>query len=82
MNIFDRTELYKAVNKLNGGKAYSTDLLMNKMIKSAVTVIEKPWLKLFNMSTEHGIFPDAWCKGHIIPIYKSGDRSDPKIIAP
>ena len=34
-------------------------------------------LKLFNQILHSEIFPSDWCKGYIIPLFKSGDRLDP-----
>lgn len=37
-----------------------------------------PYLtKIFNFIFDNGVYPEAWCKGAIAPIYKKGDRLDP-----
>ena len=69
-------ELLKAIKGLKNGKSYGSDLIMNEMIKSAATLIEQPLLKLFNMSLESGIYPETWCRGYMVPIFKSGKKSD------
>ena len=71
-----KEELYKAVKRLNNGKACGDDLVTNEMLKSAVNVLEEPILNLFNMCLNTGVYPDKWCSGHIIPLHKSGTRTD------
>jgi hypothetical protein len=37
-----------------------------------------PYLtKIFNYIFDRGIYPDSWCKGAIIPIFKKGDKKEP-----
>ena len=35
------------------------------------------FVKLFNHVLFHGTFPHMWSEGYIVPLYKSGCRSDP-----
>ena len=35
------------------------------------------FVKLFNHILSHGTFPHMWSEGYIVPLYKSGCRSDP-----
>lgn len=67
-----KKELKEAIDKLNKGKACGEDLIMNEMLKASFVTLEKPLLILFNTCLSTGIYPDAWCTGHIVPIYKSG----------
>ena len=32
---------------------------------------------IYNKIYESGVYPEAWCKGLIVPIHKRGDRNDP-----
>ena len=37
---------------------------------------------LFNLSLQHGIFPDTWKQANVIPIFKKGDKSSPNNYRP
>jgi hypothetical protein len=66
-------ELAKAIGNL----AFGQDLIINEMLKSSSSVMEKLILKLFNMCLNDSIYPTEWCKGFIVPILKSGNSADP-----
>lgn len=68
-------ELSKCITGLKNGKSYGSDLIMNDIIKAAAPVIEQPLIRLFNLCLDSGIYPEEWCKGYMVPIFKSGDRS-------
>lgn len=76
------TELSKAISRLSNGKSFGWDLVTNEMLKSSIQSIEKPLLKLLNRCLDLSIYPAQWCQGHIIPIYKSGNKSDPANFRP
>jgi exonuclease III len=73
----DKKELDKVITNLRTGKAYGLDLITNEMLKKAVTSVWKPLLRLLNMCMYSEIYPEEWCQGYIIPIYKSGSKSEP-----
>ena len=45
------------------------------MIKSSMSTLSNLILKLFNHVLISEIFPEKWCEGYIIPIYKKGDTN-------
>jgi hypothetical protein len=65
--------------KLKNKKASSVDSLSNEIIKLAVKVLPLHFVKIFNTILSKGVFPSAWAKGNIVPIYKSGNTFDPGI---
>ena len=78
-NEISSEEIEVAVKTLKSGKAYTLDLISNEMIIHSSSVI-KPQMKkkLFNTILRSGHYPNSWCNGYIVPIYKKGDSSDPK----
>lgn len=71
-----RGEIDIIIKKLQAGKAHGDDLITNQMIQKAWEYLDKPVLKLFNMCLETGVYPESWCKGHIVPVHKSGSKAD------
>ncbi len=48
------------------------------MIKYSQHAMIKCILKVFNNILTSGLYPKAWCKGYIVPIFKSGKRTLPE----
>ena len=61
-------EIIETNNKLKNNKAHGDDLIINEMLKAGNQI-----LKILSSGT----YPDTWCTGTIIPIYKSGDKENP-----
>lgn len=72
VKVFDK--ISKIPNKLTVGP----DGIPNILLKMCVCTITEPLYILFKMSLETGVFPDSWKNSFIVPIYKSGDRSNIK----
>ena len=47
------------------------------MLKAGNQILIGPLNRLFNTVLSSGTYPDTWCTGTIIPIYKSGDKENP-----
>ena len=73
----NKKELFKVLANLSTGKAFGQDLITNEMLKISAASVDRPLLRLFNMCIDTEIYPKEWCEGHVIPIYKSGSKSDP-----
>ena len=77
-------EIVKCVKEMKNGKAVGEDKICNEMMKSGITVFEiRSYLKMpdqCNSNTGEGSF--NWGKGWIIPIYKSGPKSNPQNYRP
>ena len=52
-------------------------MIKNEMLKSALLVISKLVVKIFNVLFKTGQFPNSWTEGIIIPIHKQGNSADP-----
>ena len=49
---------------------------INMYVLSKVTDLVKPLVHIFNLSFSSGIFPSEMKTAKVIPLFKSGDRSD------
>ena len=70
-------EVCASAKKLKNKKSSGGDAISNEIIKVAVEILAPYFVKLFNYILFHGIFPHMWSEGYIVPLYKSGCRSDP-----
>ena len=70
-------EVCALAKKLKNKKSSAGDVISNEIIKIAVEIHASNFVKLFNHVLFHGIFPRMWSEGYIVPLYKSGCRSDP-----
>ena len=57
-------------------KVPGLDKLPATLIKPAAPYIAKPLAKIFNESLLTGIFPSDWKEAKVIPVYKSGTKSN------
>ena len=73
-----KSEIVKASRKLKNGKSTGFDGISNEMIKSVVlTKFCDILVILFNGIMKTSYFPKCWKTGFIVPIFKSGESSDP-----
>ena len=70
-------EIIETINKLKNNKAHGDDLIINEMLKAGNQILIGLLNRLFNTVLSSGIYPDTWCTGTVIPIYKSGDKENP-----
>ena len=66
-------EVKEALSKLKRGKASGIDDISAEMLKCGGSHIRIILTKLFNVIFERGLYPQAWSKAIIIPVYKKGD---------
>ncbi len=66
-------ELIDKIQALKNKKASGPD----GILKNTEHKLRLALLKLFNLVLSVGHFPEAWNRGLIMPIFKSGDKSDP-----
>ena len=78
----DSTVIYKEIKKaifdLKKGKSAGPDRILNEVIKYTNPVIINSYMKIFNVILKTGIYPKSWKESFTIPIYKSGDKNEPK----
>ncbi len=70
-------ELIDKIQARKNKKASGLDGILNEMLKNTEHKLRLALLKLFNLVLSVGHFPEAWNRGLITPIFKSGDKSDP-----
>ena len=75
-------EVFTLINKLDINKANGTDSISTYMLKATASSIASPLAKLFNLSLTTGKFPQMRKTASIVPIPKSGDKSDPSNYRP
>ena len=71
-------EIQKGVSQLRNGSSAGPDLFLNEFFKNGtnglISYIHVH--SLFNKMYDIGYFPERWAEGHIIPIFKKGDRNE------
>ena len=70
-------EINNAIKNLNANKCCAEDLIINEMFIKCKDILTPCMYKLFNSVLQSGIFPEAWAKGCIVPVFKKGDINDP-----
>ncbi len=70
-------ELDTAIKKLKNGKSTGPDSVRNEMIKKGGDCLHRTLNILFNRILASGVYPLAWQKSTITPIYKSLDPNNP-----
>ena len=71
-------EIKKACQQLGTNKSCSSDDIIYEYFKESITITGDALLLLFNYILETVKFPQSWCKGLIIPIYKKGGYMRPQ----
>ena len=68
-------EVVKAINNLENKRSSGHDGISNKVLKSIKNEIAKPLTLIINQLLKTGIFPNAFKKSKITPLFKKGDSS-------
>ena len=74
---FSLLEIKDGIKKLKNKKACGPDSISNEMIKTGQNVLLKSIKTLFNSIIDEEIFPSEWSSGYLVPLFKSGDKTDP-----
>lgn len=70
----NETEILELISKLKN-KASGIDNISTQILKVISKNIAKPLVHILNLCIEKSIFPDAFKKAEVIPIYKSGEAN-------
>ena len=70
-------EVVQACRTLKNRKAQGKDGITNEIIKASLPDMCNVLNKLFNVILSTGLNPDSWKTGANVPIYKSGDPTNP-----
>ena len=68
----------KAVFAQNNGKSPGPDDISSELIKASYPIIQPYLLKIFQTLFENSLYSESWGLGYIVPIFKGGDKTDPK----
>lgn len=74
--IVTENEIESALKSLDVSKGPGPDGIHPLFIKACTSVLVEPLCKLFNKSLSTGDFPSLWKKAIVVPIHKSGRKSD------
>ena len=77
-SLITEDRLKKAVFAQNNGKSPGPDDNSAELIKASYPIIQPYLLKIFQTLFENSPYPESWCLGYIVPIFKGGDKTDPK----
>ena len=69
-------EIKKGVRQLRSGTSAGPDLFLYEFLKNGTNGLITNLHNLFNKVFEIGYFPERWTEGHIIPIFKKGDKNE------
>ena len=75
-------DISKIIRNLNSSKAHGFDAISIRMLKICDLSVIKPLSYLFKNCLKECIFPEAWKKANVVPIFKKGSRQDFKNYRP
>lgn len=73
--VLSEKDIQLKIKQLDKNKGPGPDQLPASFVKSCGRELAAPLCIIFNKSLSCGVFPKRWKTAHIIPIYKSGDKS-------
>ena len=83
----DREEVFAAIRRLKMGKAPGQDGILTDIIKSGSDAVYTRKMRhfgmidaltlIYNYILEHGVWPERWGVGVIVPLHKHDSRLDP-----
>ena len=71
-----REEIFEIVHKMKGGSAPGWDGIPSEIYKKNIDVLIQPIHYIINLSISCGEFPDLFKIAKVIPIFKSGSKSE------
>ena len=69
-------DIEKAVKRLKNNFAMGTDGIPAFLVKDCIGALAEPLEYIFNTSLKSSTFPDIWKISKVVPVHKSGDRSE------
>ena len=73
---FDHRKIRKLLSKINSNKAYGPDGIHGKLLKNCAVGLSYPLSLLFHSCYNIGTLPREWKLGHVVPIFKKGDKHE------
>ena len=78
----DEKEIIETCMNIKSKSSSGYDQISSKLLKLIIPNIAKPLCHIFNQSLLTGTFPDPYKIAKVIPVYKSGDKSNPNNYRP
>ncbi len=75
-------DVKKKLTQLKIKKATGPDGIPARVLRECAVALSRPLARLYNLSMKRGIVPNDWKCANVVPVYKSGDRSDPNNYRP
>ena len=72
----------KLISEINPHKTHSPDNIPARVVKESQSVLAPMLTHLFQQSLHTGEIPPEWKLAYVTPIYKKGNREDPKNYRP
>lgn len=69
-------EIIRASKKLKNKMTSGSDDVPSFLVRDCIGVLAYPLKVLFNLALESVTFPSRWKEARIVPVFKSGDRSE------
>lgn len=76
VNSLSETEVRQALRDSDSSKGPGPDGIAPAFLKNLAEELTFPLHHLFNMSINTGKFPQTWKKSFLVPIFKTGPKSD------
>ena len=73
---FDHERIRKILSNINSNKAYGPDGIHGKLLKNCAAGLAYPLSLLFHSCYNIGTLPREWKLGHVVPIFKKGDKHE------
>ena len=73
---FDHRKIRKLLSNINANKAYGPDGIHGKLLKNCAVGLAYPLSLLFHSCYNIGTLPKEWKLGHVVPIFKKGDKHE------
>lgn len=74
--FIENSETFLNLKKLKSSTQSGPDGLPSCILFNCATTLAEPLTTIFNISISHGYFPKLWKDSYIIPLHKSGSKSD------
>ena len=81
-NHVSPSEIDSEITTIRLNKAHGLYSFPTRILRSAKHIISQPLSMLINKSIKFGTYPSKLKRAKVIPIYKSGDESDPSNYRP
>ncbi|MCP4459354.1 MAG: hypothetical protein GY816_15235, partial [Cytophagales bacterium] len=73
---FDHRKVRKLLASINSNKAHGPDGIHGKLLKNCAVGLAYPLSLLFRVCYNMGSIPEEWKLGHIVPIFKKGNKHE------